>query len=39
MQITFESRKRNTRFYILRDVPAKDMIVLNKSSEGYDSFN
>ena len=39
MHLTFKSRKRNTGFYILRqgvpeDAPAKDMVVLNKSSFG-----
>ena len=33
MQITFETRKRNTRFYVLRQgVPER------RSSEGYASF-
>ena len=39
MQITFETRKRNNDFIFWgkefqRDAPAKDMLVLNKSSLG-----
>ena len=37
MQITFETRKRNTGFYVLsmefeREAPAKDMLVLNSQT-------
>jgi len=31
VQTEFETRKRNTGFYVLRDPPEKDMLALNES--------